>query len=139
MWLAQLAWFMPVGRRDDQDTSPLGALMIVLLGPIAASLIQLGISRTREFAADASGAALTGDPLALASALTKIDRSVHRRPLPAEPELQTVSSLMIANPFRGEGVTRLFSTHPPVHERVRRLQTMAGKPHEQAHRRWVAI
>jgi heat shock protein HtpX len=139
MWLAQLAWFLPFGQSDDEDTNPLGALMILLLGPIAASVIQLGISRTREFEADASGAALTGDPLALASALTKIDRSVRRWALPAEPELQTTSSLMIANPFRGEGLTRLFSTHPPVPERVRRLQTMAGRFHEQAHVRSVAI
>lgn len=125
MWLAQLAWFLPIGRTDEEEANPVGALMILLLGPVAASLIQLAISRTREFQADASGAALTGDPLALASALTKIDHAARRLPLPAEPELQTTSSLMIANPFRGEGLTRLFSTHPPIPERVDRLRAMA--------------
>ena len=127
MWLAQLAWFLPFGRtEDDEEGSPLGALMILLLGPLAASLIQLAVSRTREFQADASGAALTGDPLALASALEKIDYAARRLPLPAEPELQTTSSLMIANPFRGEGLTQLFSTHPPVAQRVARLRSTAS-------------
>ena len=126
MWLAQLAWFLPFGRSDDgEDANPLSALMILLLGPIAASLIQLAISRTREFHADATGAELTGDPLALASALTKIHYAARQLPLPAEPELQTTSSLMIANPFRGDGLTHLFSTHPPVRERVARLRAMA--------------
>jgi heat shock protein HtpX len=126
MWLAQLAWFLPVGRSDEEETNPVGALMILLLGPVAASLIQLAISRTREFQADAEGAELSGDPLALASALTKIDHAVRRLPLPAEPELHTTSSLMIANPFRGEGLTHLFSTHPPISERVDRLRIMAN-------------
>jgi heat shock protein HtpX len=139
MWLAQLAWFLPIGRTDDEDTNPLGAVMLLLLGPIAASVIQLAISRTREFEADASGAALTGDPLALARALTKIDRSTRRRVLPAEPELQTTSSLMIANPFRGEGATRLFSTHPPVSERVSRLRAMARELNQQTGVRSVAV
>lgn len=126
MWLAQLAWFLPIGRTDDEKGNPLGALMILLFGPVAASLIQLAISRTREFGADASGAWLTGDPLALASALTKIEHAARRLPLPAEPELQATSSLMIVNPFSGEELTRLFSTHPPIPERVARLQAMAG-------------
>jgi heat shock protein HtpX len=103
-----------------------GALMILLLGPVAASVIQLAISRTREFQADASGAAISGDPLALASALTKIDHAALRLPLPAEPELQTTRSLMIANPFRSEGLTRLLSTHPPIPDRADRLRVMAN-------------
>lgn len=139
MWLAQLAWLLPFGRTDDEETNPLGTLMSLLLGPMAASVIQLAISRTREFEADASGAALTGDPLALASALTKIDRSVRHWALPAEPELWTTSTLMIANPFRGDGLSRLFSTHPPVAERVRRLQTMARGLRQQARARSVGI
>jgi heat shock protein HtpX len=127
MWLAQLAWFLPFGRSEDsEDSNPVGALMILLLGPVAASLIQLAISRTREFEADASGAALSRDPLALASALRKIDYATRQLPLPAEPELQTTSPLMIANPFRGDGLTTLFSTHPPVEERVARLRAMGG-------------
>lgn len=128
MWLAQLAWFLPIGGSDDDDTNPLGALLLLLLGPIAASLIQLGISRTREFQADASGVALTGDPLGLASALTKIDRAVRQLPLPAEPELQATASMMIVHPFAGGGLARWFSTHPPVPERVDRLRRMARTP-----------
>lgn len=128
MWLAQLAWVPPIGGSDDEDTNPVGALLLLLLGPIAASVIQLAISRTREFQADASGAALTGDPLALARALTKIDHAARQLPLPAEPELQTTSSMMIAHPFAGEGLTRWFSTHPPVPERIDRLRRMARSP-----------
>lgn len=125
MWLAQLAWFLPIGGSDDEDTNPVGALLLLLLGPIAASLIQLAISRTREFQADEAGAVLVGDPLALASALRKIDHAARRLPLPAEPELQTTSSMMIAHPFAGDTLARWFSTHPPMPERVARLQHMA--------------
>jgi heat shock protein HtpX len=128
MYVAQFAMFLPIGgsSNDDDRPNPLVALLGILLAPIAASLIQLAISRSREYEADASGAALTGDPLALASALRKIDAGVHARPLPPEPRLQTTSSLMIANPFGGLNAGRLFSTHPPTEERVRRLEEYAG-------------
>jgi heat shock protein HtpX len=104
-------------------------LAIMLLGPLAASLIQLAIGRSREYQADASGARITGDPLALASALRKLEHGTQSRPLPAEPELMTTSSLMIANPFKGggSGMARLFSTHPPMPDRIARLEQLAGR------------
>lgn len=126
MFLAQFAWFLPIGRDDDDGGNVLGALMLMILGPLAASVIQMAISRSREFQADASGAQVTGDPLALASALRKIERGARSLPLPPEPGIQTTSSLMIANPFRGAGLSRLFSTHPPMAERIARLEAMAG-------------
>ena len=127
MWLAQLAWFIPIGRSDDDDgPGPLGFLLILVVGPLAASVIQLGISRSREYQADQSGAGLTGDPLALASALRKLELGTRELPLPPEPGLQTTSALMIANPFRREGMSNLFSTHPPMAERIARLEEMAG-------------
>ncbi|MER7987471.1 zinc metalloprotease HtpX [Streptomyces noursei] len=129
MFLVNFAWLIPVGRSDDDDKGPglLGTLLIMLLGPIAASLIQLAVSRSREYQADASGAQLTGDPLALASALRKLERGTQQLPLPPEPRLETASHMMIANPFRpGEGLSRLFSTHPPMPERIARLERMAG-------------
>jgi heat shock protein HtpX len=126
-YLSHLAIFLPVGR-DDDDGGPgvLGALFMMILGPMAAAIIQMAISRTREFQADASGAQLTGDPLALAGALRKIEAGARAMPLPPDGELAAASPLMIANPFRGEGLVRLFSTHPPTAERVARLERMAG-------------
>lgn len=126
-WLAHLAWFIPIGGSDDEDgPGILGALMMLFLGPLAAVIVQLAISRTREYQADASGARLSGDPLALASALRKIETGTRRLPLPEDGRLTSVGHLMIANPFRGEGLVRLFSTHPPTAARIARLEQMAG-------------
>ncbi len=127
MFLAQFAWFIPIGRGDDDEGGNMfGALLLMILGPLAASVIQMAISRSREFQADSSGAQVTGDPLALARALRKLEMGTRQLPLPPEPELQTTSSLMIANPFRGSGMAKLFSTHPPMAERIARLEAMAG-------------
>ncbi|MGI8328482.1 zinc metalloprotease HtpX [Actinomadura scrupuli] len=126
-YLSYLAVFVPIGRSDDDDgPGVLGALLMLVLGPLAAGVIQMAISRTREFQADASGARLTGDPQALADALIKIEAGVQAMPLPPDSQIAATSPLMIANPFRGAGLVRLFSTHPPTAERVARLERMAG-------------
>jgi heat shock protein HtpX len=123
--LANLAWFIPLGGDDEDSPNPLVLLLTLILGPLAATIIQLAISRSREFQADASGAGLTRDPVALASALRKIHMGTQRMPLPAQGTLTSSAHLMIDNPFRGAGIAALFSTHPRMEERVRRLEQMA--------------
>ncbi|MDR0482354.1 MAG: zinc metalloprotease HtpX [Cellulomonadaceae bacterium] len=124
--LARFLMFFGGGNRRN-NSSALAGLAAMILMPIAASLIQLAISRTREYDADEDGARLTEDPLALASALQKLESGISLAPLPAEPQLQNVSNMMIANPFRSGGsMSRLFSTHPPMADRIARLQAQAG-------------
>ncbi|RAX47156.1 zinc metalloprotease HtpX [Arthrobacter sp. AQ5-06] len=113
---------------DRRNSNPLAMLAMALLAPFAASLIQLAISRTREYDADEDGSLLTGDPLALASALRKIEQGVRIAPLPQEQKLVNTSHLMIANPFRGGAMTKLFATHPPLKDRIARLERIAGRP-----------
>lgn len=101
------------------------AIAIMLLAPIAASIIQFAISRTREFAADETGARIVHDPEALASALEKLHRGVAMRPMEPTPQQEAVAALYIVHPFSGGGMAKLFSTHPPLEERVARLRRMA--------------
>jgi heat shock protein HtpX len=123
--LAQFALIFGGGDRRGGG-NPLAALAMAILAPFAAMIIQMAISRTREYDADEDGAKLTGDPMALASALRKLEAGTAKAPLPQTRELQNVSHLMLANPFRGAGMAKLFATHPPMAERIKRLEGMAG-------------
>ena len=121
-----LMFFGGGGGGRERGGNPLAALALAILAPVAAMLVQLAISRTREFDADEDGARLTGDPLALASALRKLEAGTQRAPLPQDRDLVDVSHLMIANPFRGAGMGRMFATHPAMADRIARLEAMAG-------------
>ncbi|WP_289018724.1 zinc metalloprotease HtpX [uncultured Ornithinimicrobium sp.] len=122
--VAQMMLFFGGAGRGNGG-NPLAMLAMALLAPFAATVIQLAISRTREYDADEDGAALTGDPLALASALRKLETGTARAPLPPEPRLQNAAHMMIANPFRAKDVGKMFATHPPMDQRIARLEGMA--------------
>jgi heat shock protein HtpX len=124
-FLAQMGFFFG-GSRDQQGQSPLGlvgALLLLILGPIAALLIQLAVSRSREYEADHTGAEVSHDPLALANALRKLQRGSEVAPSPiAQPAF---AHLYIVNPLSGQTLGGLFSTHPPLEKRIQRLEEMA--------------
>jgi Zn-dependent protease with chaperone function len=127
-YLAHMAMFASLfgGRSEDRGGgNAIGALLLMLLGPIAAGVVQMAVSRSREFQADASGAVLSQDPLALASALRKIERGATALPLQQDDRLVTQSHLMIANPFRGQGMASMFASHPPMPQRIARLEQLA--------------
>jgi heat shock protein HtpX len=118
------AIFGGFGRdEDDRGGGMIGLLVMAILAPLAATFIQLAISRTREYQADASGARLTHNPLYLANALRKLESANEQMPLEASP---ATAHLFIVNPLSAQGLSRLFSTHPPIEERIRRLEEMAS-------------
>jgi len=119
-----LMWSSIFGGGRGENRNPLLMLVAILVAPIAASMIQLGISRTREYSADRTGAEITHDPESLASALEKLQKGVQYVPMEATPNQQAVSALYIVHPFKGGGAANLFSTHPPMEERIRRLRRM---------------
>ncbi len=127
--VAQMFMFMGIfgggGNNDDNRGNPMGMLLMAFLAPVAATTIQLAITRTREYDADEDGAKLTGDPLALASALRKLEIGTAAAPLAPQRDIVNASHMMIANPFRAQDVSRLFATHPPMAERIARLESMA--------------
>jgi len=123
--VAQMAMFFGGGNDEDRP-NPVVMILMALLAPLAASLIQMAISRTREFDADEDGSSLTGDPLALASALKKLELGVARAPLAPQPDVVNASHMMIANPFRAQDVSKLFSPPPATADRISRLEQMAG-------------
>ena len=124
-WLAHMAYFMPVGRdRDDHGSNPLVALLTVLLAPIAAMLIQMAVSRSREYDADASGARLVGHPEGLANALRKLE--VAAKQIPMRSASPATAHLFIVTPLSGRSLAGLFSTHPPLEKRIERLLTSRG-------------
>jgi heat shock protein HtpX len=115
------------GGRDDREQGAgglIGGLLLIILAPIAAALIQLAVSRSREYEADHTGAEVSGDPMALASALRKLERAT--QVVPSQTAQPAFAHLYIVNPLSGQTLSNLFSTHPPIEERIRRLEAMAA-------------
>jgi heat shock protein HtpX len=123
-YMARFGMFFGTGERDDRRGGGMGALLMLILAPLAAVMIQLWVSRTREYQADESGAHFTGNPYALASALAKLDAYSKRLPMQATP---STAHLFIVQPFLGQSLMNLFSTHPPIAKRIERL---TGRPAE---------
>jgi len=126
-WLAHMAqWAMIFGgsRDEDEGSNPIALLLLVIFAPLAAMLVQMAISRSREYAADQTGAQMCGEPRHLANALRKLEAANERQPMHQVNE--ATAHMFIVNPLRGGGLLALFSTHPPMEERIRRLE---GMPH----------
>ena len=123
--ISTIALWFGGGRRDrEEGGNVIALLLLAILAPLAASLTQFAVSRTREYDADHDGAVLTNAPLALASALSKLESGISHVPMDRDPRMEPVSSMMIANPFGR--VKNLFATHPPMADRIARLEEMAG-------------
>src|SRR5258706_13882024 len=126
--ISSLGWFMSgFGRRDGEGggVNPIASILVLILAPIAAMLVQIAISRTREFGADEGGADISGDPRALADALAKIERYAQGIPMETAEAHPATAQMMIVNPLSGGGLRGLFATHPPTEERIARLLAMA--------------
>jgi heat shock protein HtpX len=123
MVMARFGFFFGGGRGSD-DNGGAGAILLMILAPFAAMMIQLAISRSREYRADETGARYAGNPMPLAEALQQLERSARARPMPATA---STAHLFIVNPLRGGGMGRLFSTHPPTEDRVKRLMALAHR------------
>jgi heat shock protein HtpX len=120
--MAQWAAFFGGGRHDDEDApSPIAMILMAMVAPIAAMLVQLAVSRAREFQADATGARLAGRTWGLSKALEKLEMAKHAVPMDANP---ATAHLFIVNPLSGQALMKLFSTHPPIEERIARLRAM---------------
>jgi heat shock protein HtpX len=121
--MAQWAMIFGGGRSDDREGgNPIAGLVMIIVAPIAALLIQMAISRSREFEADRGGAEIAGDPMSLANALRKLEAKKEEIPMEASP---ATAHMFIVNPLSGGGLKSLFSTHPPMEERIARLEAMA--------------
>ena len=129
-YLSQMAYFAAIfgGRRDEErGGNPIALLIMMIVAPIAAMIIQLAISRSREYAADEGGARLTGNPLYLADALKKLEYYNRRVPMDVPNQAaQATAHMFIVSPLSGGSLLKLFSTHPPIEERIKRLEAMAG-------------
>ncbi len=123
--LANFAMFFGGRDEDGRPVNPVAAIAVAILAPLAASLIQMAISRAREFEADRGGAEISGDPLSLAAALQKIEYYAQGRPMPAAEAHPETAQMMIINPLSGGGISGLFRTHPHTEERIARLQEIA--------------
>ncbi len=125
--IAQVMLFSSLfGGRRDEGGNPLLGLVAMIIAPIAATMIQMGISRTREYGADDTGSDIVDDPEALASALEKLKQGIAYRPMAETPQQEAVAALYIANPFNGAGLSKMFSTHPPLDDRIARLRAKAA-------------
>jgi heat shock protein HtpX len=133
--LAQFAFFFGgSGNRRDNPLGPIGALLVMLFAPLAATLVQLAISRTREYEADRQGSLISGHPLWLASALGKLEQGARAIENPTADGHPASAQLFIVNPLHGGAMSGLFTTHPPIAERIRRLEAMAAEAGESAPR-----
>lgn len=122
-YMAHMAqWAMIFGSNDDEDSNPVAMIAMMILAPIAAMLVQMAISRSREYGADAKGAQYCGNPHSLSNALRKLEMS--NRSAPMEKVNEATAHMFIVNPLKGGGMRALFSTHPPMEERIRRLEEM---------------
>lgn len=125
-YLSQMAYFASLfgGRDDREGHNPIALVVMMIVAPIAAMIVQMAISRSREYGADNGGANISGNPMYLANALRKLD--YYNKRIPMEAPNQATAHMFIVSPLSGGGLVKLFSTHPPIEERIKRLEAMAG-------------